>query len=572
VADTWLTYRWEWMLPAPREALWPLVSNTNRFNRDAGVPAVERDGPRRLEFRRYGVRVEWDEEPFEWVRPERFGVVRRYRHGPLREMKVRVALDDEGGATRLHYDVDVLPRGATGRLAVPIEIGVFARRRFGKVFASYARAAAAMAEPPPSQATLAPGGQARLARARDDLAAVSTPHLAERLTDTLEHGDELDLAQLRPFARADRWDEPRRDVLELCLHGVRSGVLEFRWSVMCPQCRGPSQQEAALADLRPGDAHCDSCGIVFGPDFDQAVELRFRPSPAVRAVTVGEFCIGGPQVTPHIVLQQRLDPGESRTVTVPLEPGRYQLRSASGTKFVVATAGGPSAPDAEGAVGLDATLELTNSGDAPDVQVLERVAWTDQAVTAAEVTSLQVFRDLFATEALRPGEQISVGGIAVLFTDLRDSTRFYRDVGDAPAFGAVMSHFDVLRAAIAAEEGATIKTMGDAVMAVFHRPASALRAIDRARHDLADPLVLKAGLHAGPCIAVTQNERLDYFGSTVNVAARLVGLSKGGDIVVSDEVLRDPEVADAVQGRAAEPVDALLKGFEDTPFRVWRLT
>ncbi len=66
------------------------------------------------------------------------------------------------------------------------------------------------------------------------------------------------------------------------------------------------------------------------------------------------------------------------------------------------------------------------------MQVLERVAWTDQAVSAAEVTSLQVFRDLFAREALRPGEQISVGGIAVLFTDLRDSTRFYRDVGDAP--------------------------------------------------------------------------------------------------------------------------------------------
>ncbi len=135
-----------------------------------------------------------------------------------------------------------------------------------------------------------------------------------------------------------------------------------------------------------------------------------------------------------------------------------------------------------------------------------------------------------------------------------------------------MSHFDVLRAAIAAEEGATIKTMGDAVMAVFHRPASALRAIDRARHDLPESLVLKAGLHAGPCIAVTQNERLDYFGSTVNIAARLVGLSRGGDIVVSDEVFRDPEVADAVQGRPAEPVDAVLKGFEDTPFRVWRLT
>jgi class 3 adenylate cyclase len=162
--------------------------------------------------------------------------------------------------------------------------------------------------------------------------------------------------------------------------------------------------------------------------------------------------------------------------------------------------------------------------------------------------------------------------VVVLFTDLRDSTRFYRSVGDAPAFGAVMTHFDVLRRAVADEDGATIKTIGDAVMAVFTRPASAIRAVLRAQRELAAPLVLKAGVHAGPCIAVTQNERLDYFGSTVNVAARLVGLSGGGDVVVSDEVLADPELAELVGGLTVTPVDARLKGFEDTEFMLWRLT
>ncbi|TMJ96538.1 MAG: adenylate/guanylate cyclase domain-containing protein [Actinobacteria bacterium] len=189
-------------------------------------------------------------------------------------------------------------------------------------------------------------------------------------------------------------------------------------------------------------------------------------------------------------------------------------------------------------------------------------------------------RDLFSSEALRPGEPIAVGTLTVVFTDLRDSTRFYREVGDAPAFGSVMEHLDVLRAAVGEEEGAVVKAMGDAIMAAFVRPVGALRAVLRVQRELASPsagkrpLLLKAGMHSGPCIAITQNERLDYFGSTVNVAARLVDLSSGSDVVVSEAVLEDPEVAAelAGSGMGAEPFEATLKGLEGERFALFRLT
>jgi class 3 adenylate cyclase len=207
--------------------------------------------------------------------------------------------------------------------------------------------------------------------------------------------------------------------------------------------------------------------------------------------------------------------------------------------------------------------------------VLERTAWGDQAVTAAEVTALQVFRDLFAGEALRPGEPISVGTLTILFTDLRDSTRFYREVGDAPAFGSVMDHLDLLRAHVAAEGGAVVKEMGDAIMAVFNRPVGAVRAALAAQRELASPpegsrpLLLKGGIHTGPCIAITQNGRLDYFGSTVNLAARLVGLSSGRDVVVSSAVTADPEVAEL--GLESRLVEAAPKGFEEEPLEIRRV-
>src|SRR5205823_2502951 len=93
---------------------------------------------------------------------------------------------------------------------------------------------------------------------------------------------------------------------------------------------------------------------------------------------------------------------------------------------------------------------------------------------------------------------------------------------------------------VAAEEGAVVKAMGDAIMAVFARPVCAVRAMLTAQRRVAGrPLALKVGIHYGPCIAVSQNGVLDYFGSTVNLAARLVGVSSGDDVVVSDAVLAD---------------------------------
>jgi len=234
------------------------------------------------------------------------------------------------------------------------------------------------------------------------------------------------------------------------------------------------------------------------------------------------------------------------------------------------------------AVAKHAQLQFENATDEEQLFILERTAWSDEAATAAEVTALQVFRDLFAREALRPGEQISVGTLTVLFTDLKNSTRLYREIGDATAFGQVMSHFDILKEVIAAHDGALVKTIGDAVMAVFRQPSGALKAMLSVQQRLANPpdgtqpLNLKAGLHVGPCIAVTLNERLDYFGSTVNLAARLEGQSTGEDIVISSAVYADPAVraflGDAANGVALRRFEVPLKGFDEERFELWRVS
>jgi adenylate cyclase len=599
-------YRWEWHLRSSPERLWPFVADTNRFNRDTGVPAVVRlgdassepvrAGHRRLRLFRFGIALDWEEEPFEWLRPVRFGVQRRYLTGPVASMRTLVELTGtDVGGTHLVYQVWAQPRASLGWIAIPLQIGLVSRRAFDRALRQYDRVAATRPTPFAAAAgivRLAPGGRERLAAARTTLVAQgASPELVQRLADHLERADDFDLAGFRPYGLADLWGWPRRTMLELCLLATRAGALELRWKLLCPLCRGARTSETTLSDVR-SKAHCDSCHIDFTANFEQSVELTFRPNPAVREITVGEFCVGGPELTPHIVAQQRLPPGATRALTMRLEPGRYRMRAldtAGSQLLCVGDDGAPHAttrmrsdgwPEAELSASTAPVLEIANDTPTDQVFVLERQAWTDQAATAADVIALQLFRDLFAGEALRPGEQFSVGSMAIVFTDLRSSTRLYSEIGDATAFGRVVAHFDVVRAAIAAEGGAVVKTIGDAVMAVFRRPAPALRAMLAAQQALAtaasrgQPLALKAGIHYGPCIAVTLNDRLDYFGTAVNLAARLEAHSSGRDVIISAAVHEDPEVAAWLAGSPAVTVAAIesrLKGFDERSFDLWRV-
>ena len=593
-------YRWEYDLAASPEELWQLVADTNRFNADAGVPAVEALGlegnARRLRLFKFGIAVEWEEQPFEWIRPYRFGVVRRYTKGPVKEMRVEAELQERSqGGTKLIYQVWARPRNLLGSAAIPVQVGILSKRSFGEIFHRYDRGIKD-GKPPlylPAPAKFAQGGEARLKALSERLIKQgAASEIVKRLAEMIEQADDLTLSRIRSHALADFWGSPRRDVLEVCLWATRVGLLDLQWEMICPHCRGAAETSNSLTGLK-SEVYCETCSVDFTVNFDRAVELTFRPNPSVRVVEGLQFCVGGPQVTPHIVIQQLIAPGGKREFALPLDVGRYRLRSSelAGGQYLQASAEGSkeatfkASPegwlDEELSLATMPKLFFENATDKEQFFVLERMAWSDQAATAAEVTALQVFRDLFSNEALRPGEQVSVGTLTVLFTDLRGSTQLYREIGDAPAFGCVMNHFDVLREAIAEEDGAMVKTIGDAVMAVFRRPAGALRAFLAAQQVLASPpegkrpLLLKVGIHTGPCIAVTLNGRLDYFGCTVNLAARLEGLSSGGDVVISSAVHADPEVAEMIYGAQAEltasQFEVMLKGFDEEQFELWRV-
>ena len=153
MSDRELHYRWEYNLNASPEKLWPFVSDTNRFNRDTGVPSVEpaktkrqrlRNARQRLRLSIYGMAVEWEEQPFEWVRPSRFGVARNYSKGPMVELRALAELipRDQGG-TKLTYSLSIKPRSAFSSLIVSSQMKLFTARRFAAAFKRYDQIASA---------------------------------------------------------------------------------------------------------------------------------------------------------------------------------------------------------------------------------------------------------------------------------------------------------------------------------------------------------------------------------------------------------------------------------------------
>lgn len=600
-------FQWQLTLHSSPEQLWTFVADTDRLNRDIGFSEITLlDNADVTNNRKRAQQVimgrlvqEWTEEPFQWVRPYLYSTLRNYTKGIFQYIRQQADLNPlESGGTELMYQIWVQPKYRC--------LSFFIRRSFNglpfvQLFEHYDQMIQSgdVAFAPPPFTTRGFSDEdidaiVRSSNIRKNLINMGAKEpIVERLLKHLNVADDLSLINIRPYALADIWHMPRREVLEACLIGTRVGLLDMSWDLLCPLCRSRKDSVSNLSDVG-STVHCETCQIDYTANFEQSVELTFKPNASIRTIETFEYCVGGPEVTPHIQVQQLLAPAENIDVQVNLAPGRYRVRTVTerGGKYFRVWEGNQDALHVQASEldGRDSTepdvvptvtLRLTNDTDSEQLFITEHLRWTDKAVTAAEVTTRQVFRDLFSSEVLRQNEKVSVGSLTILFTDLRGSTQMFQEIGDAPAFGLVLQHFDVLREAIQEHDGAIVKTIGDAVMAVFQQPDNALKAMFQAQATLrtedgiGKALALRVGIHTGKCIAVTLNDRLDYFGTTVNTAARLEGLSSGGDIVISDAVFTDPAVKRFLKENQKHlhvaGFQEELKGISGIRHKLWRL-
>jgi class 3 adenylate cyclase len=585
ISRTWI---WRFDGHAP-EAIWASIGDTARVNEAAGLPkhAIEEtaqpDGAVRYIGRcRVGpFKLAWREQPVNWVHARWFEHCRYFENGPLRSLCAELSLVPTAVGCEGRYRITAEPAGLLGGLM--LRSGLFFGRA-GAVFTRLANEARDHAAglratpfeiPPPS---LPKGAGERAAALVRRIEATPYGHgLAGRLAELILGAQEVDLWHIRPLQLARAWGRPARETVELCLQAVRSGLLDLQWSLLCPRCRIAKASVGGL-DRLPRGAHCGTCNIDYEREFSRNVEASFKPAAAIRPITGGAYCLFGPMSTPHIKVHVTVAAGARRTLDATLPHGRYRLRTLEpGAELDLdwGEGGFPSMivlPDEcvhAGPAAEAGRISLGNRAARPLTFVIEERAWVQDALTADRLSATQAFRDLFSDQVLRPGDEVGIGNVALMFTDLKGSTALYEAIGSAAAYRIVRDHFALLAAVVRARDGSVVKTIGDAVMAAFSDPrdavAAALAVQERIaefnRRDDGQAITIKLGVHAGPCIAVTLNDRLDYFGSTVNLAARLQGESVGGDIVLSADVVADPRVRDLLRGRTLLEQSAQLRGF-----------
>lgn len=548
---------------AARDA-WIYLADTSKLYRAAFMPrrhlreeSGKLIGGQTLLF----FKEEWVEEPWTWVFGRSIDIRRTYRRGMAKTMHARFDVEETGPSScALTLKFDWVPNGLFWRLGIWASIPLqklVSRFIFKKIenhivesSDEHERFDALKTE----HRSLSPAAQARLARIRDELYLKElSPDVVDLVVDWVQKTDELDAYrfQVKPLAR--KWHVSQRELAKVCLHATRLGLLTISWDVICPHCRGVRFEAANLGSI-PQEGDCDVCEVDFKTDRLEAIEVTFHIHPSIREVKEVKFCAAEASKKAHIKVQVTVPPGRELRARPLLDEGHHRLRlkgrkggrpllvsADASRRDVIWTTSGESETESE--CGTAPVLHLRNDEPEPVTFVLEEQRWRNIALLPAEVFLFREFHDLFSEEHLHVDVRLSLGQQTILFTDIVGSTRYYQEVGDGRAFREVKSHFNEVFAVVEKHGGCVVKTIGDSIMAVFPSSTEGVKAsVDIQRlfpvERTDSPIRLRISVHSGPVIAVHIKQGIDFFGATVNLAAKLQNCADAHEIAVSPEVYR----------------------------------
>ncbi len=302
--------------------------------------------------------------------------------------------------------------------------------------------------------------------------------ILKQLREFVKQAPDSLLYHINVYKLAEKANIERPVMLEAFIHGVREGLFSLSWVYHCPHCGGVSGEILKVHEATH-ENYCSKCKVDFTNVLDNTVEVFFNVHPQAREI-----------------------------------PSTYN--------------------------------------ESYYAEMMKTIAegfflWrNDYTIRGVEVLQNKAYRELMGDDVLLEDQSLQIEHSAILFTDIKGSTQMYSDLGDARAFALVREHFLLLFAVIEEFGGVPVKTIGDAVMGVFYSRKVALECTLEAQKRLQDyygekdkenKIEVKMGVHTGTTIVVTLNDRMDYFGNTVNTAARIQSIANPQEVVVSEHVL-----------------------------------
>ena len=572
-----LDYQFHWELAATPASIWPFVSDTERLNQAIGLrPAdfltqVDADGnaSRIGSFSLAGVKLTWQEHPFEWIEGRRLSVLREFTEGPFKWfINIVELLPLPTGGTRLEHRILVEPRSVLGNAVAALELGVKARRSLARVYHRIDDFVMRKLRDDGGAFRKAPRLTfARRRRLRQSLQRLARLGIDDQffrpLEDLLSRGAPQELARIRPLAFARQYDLDPDATLDALMQAAHEGLLVLLWDILCPKCRIPADVKGTLRDIK-SHGQCPACNLDFELDFASSVEMVFRASPRVSKVDLGTYCIGGPAHSPHVAAQVRLAALERVELELGLEKGAYRLQCPQLPylfEFQVDTTGGSSrhdfdldetAPAVESHPCLTAKHQhvvLQNRTQRELLVRIERTVSRTDVLTAARAATMASFRRLFRYEILSPGELINVAAATFVVVDLLPSPA-KESLGNVTMAFHTQSCAHLVTDCVKHQKGVVFKTGVPRLIAAFDDPCRAVRAAlelqtrmqaNEAGHDI------RIAIDHGPAAITTINDQLHYVGKTAAQVEHLVEIAGPAELVMTSMVAGDPVVAEVLR-------------------------
>ena len=450
----------EGRVDAPVELVWRLMAHTSRNNRLVGRKQLNisevLDDPFSKEVSFTDGSLRWREPPASWVAGRRYVTSRNYHVGLLRRSVIEATLTPlTSAATRVRYDVTLFARTYSGRIALacglawallPNFIALLRRlvveSQSGQRDVELRRQRARSAQ------------QARLLDERIELLRVrcSALPLAMRVADLIRGGYDDEVSDIRPFELADSWCVDRRDLVVVCLHAVRVGLLSLSWVLACPNCERATVVRG-LDRLPQLAVHCNTCQISVATDTDRAIELRFNAHEDVRDAAMHSlYCPNDPSNLPFALLQEGFSQGGAQEFELHLPNEELVMRDlisqaqvrllpdgkARDRQFVKVDMRAALVPrDAKNFIpGVSRSADndviihfapgltrLVISTTHAALVRLEKSDWNSRGVRPSFVAGLEAFRALGPPEVLEPGQKLTVTSMAFICFEGGDAAR-----------------------------------------------------------------------------------------------------------------------------------------------------
>ncbi|KAL9190100.1 hypothetical protein ACHAXT_007311 [Thalassiosira profunda] len=406
------------------------------------------------------------------------------------------------------------------------------------------------------------------------------------------------------IAKEGGFDED--EVLAELFYGTLVGLVAMRFAPECIQC-GSAVMDTDMLGRVPSRALCGGCNkpneidsldkikvmFLLNSDVLYILAENYACTPSAESMAVTSVFAAVPANSTCSGYSYQIGTGKDTEIAPALEPGKYRMHCpvAKTDNYLVVSR---KAEDKDEAIALnmkvsDLVYSHRNGKKKVELHVKHGkirfdifpdtrsffVLWVQKDVddktlmhlpeeersifsSAAKVIHHPIFNALFQHNQVVSVQKdlfLSIANVVLVFTDIVDSTTLYASLGDGHAFQLVRKHFQVLFGAFTRNGGRVVKTVGDAVMASFTTGRAALTAVQEAmellptigrRPDNQNYLEIRVGIHNGQATVVPLNGTNDFFGQTVNIAARVQHAAKASECFVTEKVLdSSPEARQA---------------------------